>query len=1855
MRLTHVTYVEQRSQHGDSEMDMQKTVKQPASFACGMIGEGDLLIQCAEILIHHGHQVLMVFSDDLDVQVWAKEHHIPCYESINAACETSCDYFFYINAPDNSSYDTHNARFSIHYSNSAFPVYLNHACTSAIFNQMQNHTIHWCLKEKAAPAIILKQALFPIEPSETAYSLRQKCQEQAVSAFSYLVEELKLDPTALRQQGISAALVYNNQSKPTLPHTFIDWNLSAEDIERLYRALNYGSQNNPVGLLKITIGTAILVVRGIKVLVSHSIAPPGTILAISTHELHVTTASQNIAIRNLCTLNGVSCSAETLTRDYKLTKGHQLTNPHPTLLEKFAKMYAEYAQYEDYWIKTLNRIIPSSPIPLIPNLKNTKDMVTTMIASTTLEKKIVSVGQQQTLLTTLLIYLYRLNNYDDFTVNFNPEINMQDKDYFNKFFVSQLPLTIHLSPIMSFVDATQVISSLLEVLKKNKTYAHDVELRYPTLSATTHPTLISVAITSNLKHYKPTKNAAMTIVMNEAGSEFRVYAKKDIFSPCVNYVIANISQHIIVLLEEVVNTPHITIDQLSILLSSEKQLLSDWNNTKLELPEQNAPISYFFEKQAIQNPDHIAVTFADKNLSYRDLNEAATQVAQHLQTQGVLPNSLVAICCQRSLEMVIGILGILKSGAAYLPLDPHYPSDRLSYMLSDSQVAILLVDTVHPTLKMDHNLKTIEIGQLLAQKQSITPALEPVPFSPENLAYVIYTSGTTGKPKGVAITHRSLVNHMLWMIPKFHFTEKDVFLQKTPFSFDASIWEFFAPLLCGAQLIMASNENPLELSSLFHLIQQHKVTVLQLVPSILLECIRDEDFQACKSLTQVFSGGEALLPDTVRLFCQSMSAKLHNLYGPTETTIQVTSHSYGDFSKEQSETATLLGTPINNTQVYVLDKYLNPLPIGVNGELYIGGSCLAQGYLHQAELTQERFIKNPFDNQTDSRLYKTGDHVCWLPEGHLAYIGRLDNQLKLRGLRIETGEIEVVLSQHPTIQQCLVIQDIIDGSDHPNTPRYLIAYYTRKRTSNQLEAQDFVAAWKTLYQSEYLSLDINNFKQNISGWNCSYTDEAIEKEDMLEWINATTQRIKQCNPQIILEIGSGSGLVLFNMVDACDYYYATDFSGNVINYTNNVIEKFGYKNKVSTLACAADAVPYHALTKPYDTVVINSVIQYFPSLEYLETVIQQSIANMHDNGHIFIGDIRDFRLLKCFHYSVQAYKRGQTNKNEIDYFSMRDKELLVSPEYFVYLKTIDKNISHIEILPKLGKANHEMNNYRYDVILHISKTQASVDAGDKVFFNESSFTKVANLEEYLNANLSTNYLCIQYPNKRIARDYVEYNRLYNHRTIMNDNNCNNLWSMHQISAFVESKGYQAKYFCDVTDPFYLQIIIFKNSFIEKKDLFIDYLFRKSMSKSTRAELANNPLFILKFLENQLSNDLKKHLSASLPSYMIPEFYIPLEKFPLTINGKLDRKALPKPEFIKAENYIAPRNTLEKQVSQIWAEVLGLPEKNIGIHDDFFDLGGHSLSAIRMIALSKQLFSIKLPTRVLFDYPTIAEFSKIIHRTLQNPTTHHDEKAMTSFVIPLQREGFKSPLFLIHPIGGTIFWYKTFSRHLGNTRPIYAIQDPGIDANNTLFNSLEEMASTYLKAIQKIQPTGPYLLAGASFGATVAIEIAHQFLQSGEQVRFVGILDGWPMYSEKFCEKDFFENLMLDQFNRMQSQFSSKGINDIEFLLKLQAHRMSLLRAYKIPTLESLTYFRAEELWPVFKEMNLPLNCWESYSTQNVDCHLVPGNHETMFWEPHVQILAKKICESLTKAEMSRQKEQKTSTLTGTRLLSSAVL
>jgi amino acid adenylation domain-containing protein len=498
--------------------------------------------------------------------------------------------------------------------------------------------------------------------------------------------------------------------------------------------------------------------------------------------------------------------------------------------------------------------------------------------------------------------------------------------------------------------------------------------------------------------------------------------------------VKSISGYYVRCLEAIASNPLAHHESQSLLCKQERyQLLVEWNNTTTDYPN-NTCIHQLFEAQVERTPDAVAVVFEDQQLTYRELNYRANQLAHYLQTLGVGPEVLVGICVERSLEMVVGLLGILKAGGAYVPLDPAYPKKRLAFMLEDSQVSVLLTQEqlVAQLPKLGAHVVGLDTDWGIISQES-----QHNPFNgvkPENLAYVIYTSGSTGKPKGTMIVHQGLVNYLSWCTKTYAVADGCGAPVHSSIGFDATITSLFSPLLVGQRVVLLPEKQEIEFLSAA-LRSQSNFSLVKITPAHLELLNQLLPTKGAAGQTQaLIIGGEALSGKSLSFWqIHASEIRIINEYGPTETVVGCCVYEVPAGASMSG--AVPIGRPIANTQIYILDPHLQPVPIGVPGELHIGGAGLAQGYLNRPELTAEKFIPNPFSDEPGSRLYKTGDLARYLPDGNIEYIGRLDNQVKLRGFRIELGEIETVLSQHPDVLQTVVIA----REDHPSDKR-LVAY-----------------------------------------------------------------------------------------------------------------------------------------------------------------------------------------------------------------------------------------------------------------------------------------------------------------------------------------------------------------------------------------------------------------------------------------------------------------------------------------------------------------------------------------------------------------------------------------------------------------------------------------------------------------------------------------------------------------------------------------------------------------------------------------------------------------------------------------------
>ncbi len=719
-----------------------------------------------------------------------------------------------------------------------------------------------------------------------------------------------------------------------------------------------------------------------------------------------------------------------------------------------------FAKAQHYWREKYREV----PEPLIVHRYAAQDQTipsqrSTLHLKRPFFKKLIDFAKENSSSTFHLIlgvlYCYFVRTYarEDLVIGL-PTLNRSTTSFKQTvgLFTNVIPACFRFGTNLSFLELIQAIglesrqgyphrrfpigeiNRQLGLAQKNRRQLFDLILSYMNNNCDTH--FAGSAVEMRLLTHGVEQNA-LVIFVNEFHKQREVKIDFDYnLSAFDEAEIERLKASFKSLLEDVLQRPHVSIQELNLMPEQElRKILFEFNDTAVSYSLDKTIID-LFEEQVERTPDAIALVFENKQLSYRELNQRANQLAHHLINLGVKPETLVGICIERSLEMVVGLLGILKAGGAYLPLEPTYPNVRLAFMLEDAQVSVLLTqeklikklpDHIEHIICLDTDWKIIS---LLSRENPISGV------SPKNLVYVIYTSGSTGKPKGVMNTHLGICNRLLWMQEAYSLTEADSVLQKTPFSFDVSVWEFFWPLLVGARLVVAKPRGHQDPAYLVEIIIEQKITTLHFVPSMLQIFVQASGLENCTSLKRVICSGEALSFELQERFFARSHAQLHNLYGPTEAAVDVT---YWQCQRESHLNQVPIGRPIANTQIYILDHYLQPIPIGVPGELHIAGVGLARGYLNRSELTAEKFIPNPFNNDPKARLYKTGDLARYLPDGNIEYLGRIDNQVKMRGFRIELGEIETLLNQDSTVLEAVVI-----ARDDESGHQRLIAYIVSK-------------------------------------------------------------------------------------------------------------------------------------------------------------------------------------------------------------------------------------------------------------------------------------------------------------------------------------------------------------------------------------------------------------------------------------------------------------------------------------------------------------------------------------------------------------------------------------------------------------------------------------------------------------------------------------------------------------------------------------------------------------------------------------------------------------------------------------------
>ncbi|MFJ8628729.1 amino acid adenylation domain-containing protein [Kitasatospora sp. NPDC093550] len=989
-----------------------------------------------------------------------------------------------------------------------------------------------------------------------------------------------------------------------------------------------------------------------------------------------------------------------------------------------------------------------------------------------------------------------------------------------------------------------------------------------------------------------------------------------------------------------------------------------------------------FAEQARLRPTAIAVNCGEEELSYAELDRRSDALARRLRELGVGPESRVAICVEPSVRLVTGILGILKSGGAYVPLDPRHPADRRTYTLADSGATALVADPEHAELAVD--LPVLTVDQDVAEEP-----LEPAPLGPDHLAYVIYTSGTTGRPKGALLTHANVLRLFEASAQEVAFGPDDVWSLSHSAAFDFSVWEIWGALLHGGRIAVVPEEARRSPAARHALVRAEGVTVLSQTPTAFRQ-FADADAEAARAgetgpplaLRHVVFGGEALEPGALRDWAARHpdGPLLVNMYGITETTVHVTAHPLT--SADLAAPGSVIGHPLADLAVHLLDGRGEPVPPGVPGELCVGGPGLARGYLGRPGLTAERFVPSPLGD--GERLYRSGDLARRLPEGDLEYLGRIDQQVKVRGHRVELGEIEAELGAHPGVRHAAVLPREAPGGG-PGLVAYLVPGEPAEDahdTGADADAEQ-VSQWRTVFDTAYEQYEQVGGADptfNIRGWTSSYTGEPIPAEEMRRWVEDTVALIRRTGPRKVLEIGSGTGLLLFRLAGDCEQYTALDLSDSAVAHVRRHLP--AHWEHVRLLRRAGHELD--GLAADFDTVVVNSVAQYLPSAGYLVEVLTGAAALLAPGGRIVVGDVRHLALLDAFQVSVlrpglPAGSDDDELARQVRQAVRQEDELLLDPRFFAALRREIPRIGRVEVLPKPGRDRNEMTRYRYDVVLHLDAEPAPAPARTVPWTGGE-----------LRALLDGSPLVVTgIPNARVHADARTAERLaagapegtppagttdtVEPGTTEPGTTGPAALDPQELRELAEDLGHTVDLSWATGDP--------TGRF--------DAAFRPAGTEPETAlppagddaglpwpHWANDPH--RGRAARRLVPQLRSHLRERLPEYMVPEAFVILDALPLTANGKLDRAALPAPDWSTGSTaLLAPRDDTERALAEIWSTALGVAR--IGLADDFFDLGGHSLLAVQVTAAVRETLGRALPVRALFEAPVLGEYAEAVRR------------------------------------------------------------------------------------------------------------------------------------------------------------------------------------------------------------------------------------------------------------------------------------
>lgn len=1259
------------------------------------------------------------------------------------------------------------------------------------------------------------------------------------------------------------------------------------------------------------------------------------------------------------------------------------------------------------------------------------------------------------------------------------------------------------------------------------------------------------------------------------------------------------------------------------------------NNTRQDYPATKL-LHQLIAEQARVTPDKIALSFGTKRISYRELNARANQFAQYLIAQQVKPGDKIGFLVSRSDAMVIAMLGMMKCGAIYLPLDPTYPVDRITFVLNDSMASLLILSNDQVGL-LQTGIDTISLEEALSLSANLTDAEPTVVTDIDHIIHILYTSGSTGRPKGVPITHRNLLNFLLSMLHEPGMTAQDRLLAITTIAFDISGLELYLPLLCGAEIVLVDAVTARDGYALLKLVEREKITFLQATPATWRMMLAAGWVR--KFPLKALCGGEALHTELAASLLKRCDS-LWNMYGPTEATVWASLKQI-----RLSDEVITVGRPIPNMQLYVLDENGQPVDVGVVGEIFIGGVGVATGYQNRPELTAERFVSNPFDTSPTATMYRTGDLGRLLASGEVQCLGRTDHQVKVRGYRIELGEIENTLTAFDDVKDAVVVvrQDQI-GDER------LVAYVVPETGASDDEKPYWQDRWNLLY-------DLGRTYENKLDQPEHNVDAALHSQlsgrddirhQVNDWLQESIKRIRPLQPRRVMEVGCGAGQVLFALAPEVDSYIATDYAQTAIDVLDKAIaERPGNWNHVSTKTALADDYSMVA-EKSLDLVIIHSVAQYFPDGPYFLRVIEEAAKAIASGGCIFLGDMQARSVLRMQHAADQLQQSPDTMtvgqfRHLVDKRVLNEHETVTDPSFFYLLPQLIPAIKAVNVQIRNGGYLNEGTRYRYDAWLYVDNAPPVVSADVVIDWKPDHTLQL--IEQQL----------AQRPGQ-----VVEFRRLVNQRTILEYKLVQLIDQLSDTTTLNVLRG-QLQETLPAIDPSELWAMATRY----KREAHIrwstdghDNLFDVVFIPNERGHViparpvllpmheaitsyVRSPFKAEEKVSPEQVQRWKQQAGLTLPPYMVPTQFVTLAKLPLTPNGKVDRKALPEPtadEVATRPTWVGPRTDTEKLVADIWAEYLKVDR--ISIFDNFFEIGGYSLIAVQIMGRIEKETGKRLPLATLFEHSTIEKLALMLHM---------DSKPVTwDSLVPIKPQGTKMPLYIIHGAGLHVLLFNALAVNMDPDQPVYGLQAKGINGIDEPLDNIEDIAAYYIESIRANNPDGPYALAGYSFGGIIAFEMVRQLTAMGKEVKLLAMFDTyaeqshdhdpWPVRvweaSRIFVRKFLYTFVLLARDPRQTIDYKidintrrlkelywkiwygeeqHKAFRDTSYRVDKSNRRA--WRNYRLtPQPVKIELFRAKIRTYYLDDFEFL--GWKPFALKGVNVHEVPGDHNYLFASPN---------------------------------------